>query len=1214
MTVEPSHRARWRFWVDRGGTFTDVVARDPAGALHTAKLLSQDPGRYDDAAIEAMRRLTGARERSLPPAELRLGTTVATNALLERDGESVLLAITRGFEDALAIGTQERPDIFARQIVRPAPLYASVIAIDERVSAEGEVLVPLDEGRARAGMQAAYDSGLRAVAIVLMHGWRHTAHEAALARIACEIGFAQVSASHQVSPTIRLIARGDTSVADACLSPVLRRYVDGLEARLGPAVDALYMQSGGALVPSAGFHGKDAVLSGPAGGIVGMAATARQAGFDAVIGFDMGGTSTDVSWFSGAFERDSEARIAGVRIRAPMLRIHTVAAGGGSLCRVEANSSGGGRFLVGPESAGAVPGPACYRRGGPLALTDCNLALGKLIPEHFPPVFGQDGDLPLDRAAVGDRFAAVTAATSLTREQAAEGFVRIAVAQMAHAILAISVRRGHDVSRAALACFGGAGGQHACLVADELGIDTVLVHPLASLLSAYGMGLAKRGVVREATLALPLDQSNEVAIGAAVEALASDAEAELGALVPDCIAPERTIVVQIRPAASENAIEVPFGAVTAMATDFAAGWQRRFGFAAEGALVAEGVRVEVFAPADAADQHIADLPAETAPPLETVGFWSGGVWHSAPLHAREGLAEGAMLPGPALVVDAVSTVVIEPGWAARVDAHGNLILTRTTPREVSLSNDTACDPVRLEIMAALFMAVAEEMGAALQHSAASVNIRERLDFSCAVFDAAGNLIANAPHMPVHLGSMGESVRCVLRNRRDTLRGIQPGDAYALNAPFAGGTHLPDITVVMPVFDRPDDAAPAWFVAARGHHADVGGIAPGSMPPDSRSLADEGVVLNDVLLVDEGHFREAEIAALLGDGAHPARNVPQNIADLRAQLAACARGAEDLRRIAAEQGRAVVDAYMAHVQDHAEMAVRALIGGLSDGSFTYEMDNGAVVRVSVTVDRAAGSAEIDFAGTSDRLPDNFNAGVPIVRAAVLYVVRTLLDGPNAASNVPMNEGCLRPLTIRVPAGSMLDPGSDAAVVAGNVETSQVITDALFGALGAMAAAQGTMNNFTFGDATHQYYETIAGGSGAGPDFDGTNVVQTHMTNSRLTDPEVLEARFPVLLEEFSIRRGSGGAGAHKGGDGAVRRVRFRQAMTAGILSNRRKVPPFGLAGGNAGASGRNAVERADGSVEELSATASVEMKRGDVFVIETPGGGGYGAPIGAGESE
>ena len=1204
MTELPSHRARWRFWVDRGGTFTDVVARDPAGALHTAKLLSQDPGRYDDAAVEAMRRLTGVGEGALPPAELRLGTTVATNALLERAGEPVLLAITRGFEDALAIGTQERPDIFARQIIRPAPLYAEVIAIEERVTAEGEVLRPLDEQAARAALQSAYDTGLRAVAIVLMHGWRHTAHEAALARIAREIGFAQVSVSHQVSPTIRLIARGDTSVADAYLSTVLRRYVEGLEAQLGPTVSALYMQSGGALVPSAGFNGKDAVLSGPAGGIVGMAATARQAGFYAVIGFDMGGTSTDVSWYAGAFERDSEARIAGVRIRAPMLRIHTVAAGGGSLCRVEA-----ARFLVGPESAGAVPGPACYRRGGPLALTDCNLALGKLVPEHFPHVFGPGGDQPLDANAVAERFEPVVTATGLTREQAAEGFVRIAVAQMAHAILAISVRRGHDVSRAALACFGGAGGQHACLVADELGIDTVLVHPLASLLSAYGMGLARRGVLREATLALPLDGANEAAIGRAVEALAGEAEVELYALVPDCVSPERDVVIQIRPAASENIIEVPFGPVATMAAHFAEGWQRRFGFAAGGALVAEAVRVEVSSPADASDEHVANLPTETPLPLETVRFWSGGAWHAAPLHAREGLAENAQIPGPALVVDAVSTVVIEPGWSARVDPYANLIVTRTTPRQAAASDDTACDPVRLEIMSALFMAVAEEMGAALQHSAASVNIRERLDFSCAVFDAGGNLIANAPHMPVHLGSMGESVRCVLRNRQETPRGIRPGDAYALNAPFAGGTHLPDITVVMPVFDGPVDAKPAWFVAARGHHADVGGIAPGSMPPDSRTLADEGVVLDDVLLVDEGRFCEADITALLSDGPHPARNVPQNIADLRAQLAACARGAEDLRRIAAEQGRAVVDAYMAHVQDHAEAAVCALIGGLSDGAFAYEMDNGAVVRVVVQVDRAAGSAVIDFAGTSGRLPDNFNAGVPIVRAAVLYVVRTLLDG-----DVPMNEGCLRPLTIRVPAGSMLDPGPDAAVVAGNVETSQVITDALFGALGAMAAPQGTMNNFTFGDARHQYYETIAGGSGAGPSFDGTDVIQTHMTNSRLTDPEVLESRFPVLLEEFAIRRGSGGAGAHKGGDGAVRRVRFRQAMTAGILSNRRKVPPFGLAGGQPGATGRNAVERADGSMQELSATASVAMKRDDVFVIETPGGGGYGAPAGPAQAD
>ncbi len=1197
---------KWQFWVDRGGTFTDVVARAPDGGFRRLKLLSEDPGRYDDAAVEAMRRLTGTAEGDLPEAELRLGTTVATNALLEGKGEPVLLAITRGFGDALKIGTQERPDIFARHIVLPEPLNSAVLEIDERVGADGTVHRPLDLGAARAGLQRHFDAGLRAVAVVLMHGYRHKAHEAALADLAREIGFTQVSVSHEVAPLIKLIARGDTTVVDANLSPVLARYVAGLEAGLGPKVSALYMQSSGGLTTGDAFAGKDAILSGPAGGIVGMAAIAREAGFDHVLGFDMGGTSTDVSHYAGAYERDSETRVAGARVRVPMMRIETVAAGGGSICRFD-----GARFLVGPESAGAVPGPACYRRGGPLAVTDCNLLLGKLRPEHFPHVFGREGNEPLDLAAAEARMdevlAEVRAATGreLTREQAAEGFLEIAVANMANAIKTVSLRRGHDMTRAALVTFGGAGGQHACKVADALGVTSVLCHPLASVLSAYGMGLADRRMLRQQTLSLPLESDAMRSLDAAVAVLGDEARAALAAqgIAPEEIAIEAALAV--RPKGSDNAIEVPVGSLDAMREAFSEGWHQRFGFGAGEQLIGETLRVEAVHAGHSGGGATLVLPAEFSPAAEQVDLWTQGALHRVPLYLREGLAEGFAADGPLLVVDDVSTTVVEPGWRVRVDHVGNLILTRDAPQQVQADLSTECDPVRLEIMGALFMAIAEEMGAALQHSASSVNIRERLDFSCALFDRAGNLVANAPHMPVHLGSMGESVRTILQRRGDEKggprdgRGILPGDAYVLNAPYDGGTHLPDITVVMPVFIE-GETVPAWFVAARGHHADIGGISPGSMPPGSRSLDEEGVLIDNVLLVDRGTLQEAPLRDLLASGPHPSRAIEQNLADLRAQLAACQRGASELRRVAREQGREVVDAYMAHAQAHAEQAVRALIERLQEGHFRVPMDNGAEIAVSVTIDRTAGGATIDFAGTSAQLPDNFNAPLPVVRAAVLYVVRTLIDDA-----VPMNEGCLRPITLRVPEGSMLYPKAPAAVVAGNVETSQAITDALFGALGAMAASQGTMNNFTFGNARYQYYETISGGSGAGPDFDGTPVVQTHMTNSRLTDPEVLETNYPVLLEEFSIRRGSGGEGAHKGGDGATRRVRFLEPMQAGILSQRRKTSPFGLSGGADGEPGRNRIERANGSVEELGATATAQLEAGDVFVIETPGGGGFG---------
>ena len=1181
--------SRWQFWIDRGGTFTDVVARTPGGEIVTAKLLSEDPERYDDAAVEAIRRLTGVGEGALPPLDIRIGTTIATNALLERRGEPVCLAITRGHGDALRIGTQDRPDIFALRIERPEPLYAEAVEIDERVSFPGDVLVPLDEDAARAALAVVAERGVRAVAIVLMHGYLHPAHEAALARIAREVGFTQVSVSHEVSPLIKLVGRGDTSVVDAYLSPVLGRYVAGLEAALGGGQTPLFMQSNGGLTPGRAFRGKDAVLSGPAGGIVGMAETAKRAGFDRVIGFDMGGTSTDVSLFAGRYERDNEAMVAGVRIRAPMLRIHTVAAGGGSVCAWE-----GGRLVVGPASAGAIPGPACYRRGGPLTVTDCNLVLGKLQPRHFPSVFGIGGDEPLDREAASARLRELAAAMGHDGppEALAEGLVAIAVANMARAIKAISVVRGHDVTRFALACFGGAGGQHACLVADALGIERVMVHPLAGVLSAYGMGLADRREVRERTVGLALNAAQLPAVEAAAGELAGAARAVLvGQGLADVAV---DVHAHVRAAGADSLFEVALGPLAEMRSAFAEAFGARFGYAPEGVLTIELLRAE--AVAATGEQAVLPRPeVGGAGPVETVAAWMAGERVEAPVRRRADLSVGAEVAGPALVVDPVSTTVVEPGWRARIGDEGSLILSRTTVR-ASATAGPALDPVRLEIFSGLFMAIAEEMGAALQHSASSVNIRERLDFSCAVFDGDGNLIANAPHIPVHLGSMGESVRYVIAARAGDGRGVRRGDVYALNAPYAGGTHLPDITVIQPVFVG---EAVAFWVAARGHHADVGGISPGSMPPDSRTIEDEGVILDNVLLVEGGGLREAEMRALLAGGKHPARNIDQNIADLAAQIAACARGAAGLLAAVEEHGAETVRAYMGHVQDQAAAAVRRLIPTLSDGHFRYETDTGAAVDVAVTVDRDAPALTIDFAGTSAQQPNNFNAPLAVVRAAMLYVIRTLIDVA-----VPLNEGFLRPVTIRVPEGSMLSPRYPAAVVAGNVETSQVVTDALFGALGALAGSQGTMNNLTFGDETHQYYETIAGGAGAGPGFDGESAVQTHMTNSRLTDPEVLEARFPVLLETFAVREGSGGAGAHRGGDGAVRRLRFLQPMRAAILSNRRSVPPFGAAGGADGAPGVNRIERADGAVEALGATATVEMAAGDVFVIETPGGGGF----------
>ncbi len=1165
----PSVSCRWNFAIDRGGTFTDVVATSSDGRLKVEKLLSENPGQYDDAALEAIRRII-ASEGGVA-GEVRMGTTVATNALLERKGERLALAITRGFADALRIGYQARPEIFARHIVLPAMLYEEVVEIDERVGADGSVVRRLDEEHARRALQAIRSSGIDALAIVLMHGWRHADHERRLAEIARDLGFSQISVSHEVAPRIKLVGRGDTTVVDAYLSPILGRYVDRVASGLGD-VPLQFMQSNGGLTEARGFRGKDAILSGPAGGVVGMVAASRphfrSGEVMRLIGFDMGGTSTDVSHYADQYEIADENLIAGVRIRAPMMKIHTIAAGGGSVCRFD-----GMRFRVGPESAGARPGPACYGAGGPLTVTDCNLFLGRIDPSQFPAVFGPNGDHPLDPNASRERLEEISAslAGSKTLEEIAEGFLAIAVDNMAAAIRKISIARGHDVSRYTLACFGGAGGQHACRVADALGMERILVHPLSGLLSAYGIGLADVKSVREASWLKPLGEDFSEGLRALESAAADDLLGQ--GFEADEIRFERR--ARLRTPGSDSTIMVELGPAAEMRSAFEERHRRQFGYVDPAEPILDALSVDAIATSRSGRSSLADASARSGP--------------------------GKSVTGPALIFEPNSTIVVEQGWSADRAQDGSLVLTRAVPLERAHAAGTDIDPVRLEIFNNLFMAIAEEMGVALQSTATSVNIKERLDFSCAIFNASGALIANAPHIPVHLGSMGESIRTIIEARggaRDG-RGIRRGDAYVLNDPYRGGTHLPDITVIVPVFH--DGASePSAFVAARGHHADIGGIAPGSMPPDSRTIDDEGVLIDNFLLVDEGRFREAEMRELLASGPWPARNPDRNISDLRAQLAACVRGAESLEKTAREYGPVVVAAYMDHVLDNAEESVRRLLDRLDDGEFSYEMDNGAVVSVRISIDRASRSARFDFTGTSAQLGDNFNAPFSIVRAASLYVLRTLIDDV-----IPMNDGCLRPVTLAVPENSMLKPGYPAAVVAGNVETSQVVTDALFAATGRLAPSQGTMNNFTFGNERHQYYETIAGGSGAGPDHDGTSAVQTHMTNSRLTDPEVLETRLPVRLEQFSIREGSGGKGRHRGGDGVIRRLTFLETMRANILANRRRVPPLGLEGGGSASPGRNWVERADSSIEELGATGWAEVAAGDQFVIETPGGGGFG---------
>jgi 5-oxoprolinase (ATP-hydrolysing) len=1271
----------WEFWIDRGGTFTDVIGRRPDGKLVTHKLLSENPEAYRDAAVAGIRRLLGLEPHESIPATrigaVKMGTTVATNALLERKGERTLLLITKGFRDALRIGYQARPNIFAKHIIKPEMLYERVVEIDERVRADGTVERTPDPDAVRTELARAKNDGLRAVAIVLMHAYRYSAHEQQIAAFARAAGFTQVSASHEVSPLIKLVGRGDTTVVDAYLSPILGRYVARVSDELNPSAPAapkpsplvgegrvggreathrlrgarqsthstdlstptpspqggreqtalrrgaakqpvapqrrienrlMFMMSSGGLTAADLFRGKDAILSGPAGGVVGMAETGRQAGFERLIGFDMGGTSTDVSHFAGEYERTFETEVAGVRMRAPMMLIHTVAAGGGSILHFD-----GARFRVGPDSAGANPGPKCYRRGGPLAVTDANVMVGKLIPDFFPKIFGPRQNQPLDADAVRSAFGALAkdVGDRRTPEQVADGFIKIAVENMANAIKKISVQRGYDVTRYALNCFGGAGGQHACLVADALGMTSVLIHPFSSLLSAYGMGLADIRSVRQQAVEAPFDDKAHATLDEVARKLARTAAGEVAS---QGVAPGKIKIhvrAHVRYAGTDTALIIeagtlsfpsPRGGGEALASlqkiknTFERLHKARFGFIDRTkALVLEAVSVEAVGGGVRYNERTQKTTRRKLPaPARRTRFFSGGKWHRAGVYTRDQIAPGQKVSGPAIVIEPHQTVVIEAGWQAELTAKNHLVLKRIKKLARARAIGTRADPVMLEVFNNLFMSIAEQMGVALQNTAYSVNIKERLDFSCAVFDGEGSLVANAPHMPVHLGSMDRAVETIIRENKGAIR---PGNVYAINAPYNGGTHLPDITVCTPVFDG---RKIIFWVAARGHHADVGGISPGSMSPNATTIEQEGVYIDNFKLVDRGRFREKEILALLTGGAYPARNPVQNIADLKAQIAANEKGVQELRKMVRHFTLPVVRAYMRHVQDNAAESVRRVIDRLHDSSFTSEMDQGTVINVRITVDRKKREATVDFSGTSAQQPTNFNAPEPVTRAAVLYVFRVMVD-----DDIPMNAGCLRPIRIIISKKSLLSPEFPAAVVAGNVETSQEVTNCLFGALGAMAAAQGTMNNLNFGNARYQYYETICSGSPAGPGFPGTDAVHTHMTNTRLTDPEVLEFRYPVLLEDFHIRKDSGGHGQWKAGDGIRRTIRFLERMDCTILSGHRRVPPFGLAGGQDGQVGQNAVRRRDGRIEDIKACDATVLDAGEAIIIQSPTAGGYG---------
>ena len=1202
MSAANNGSGKWTFWIDRGGTFTDVVGRAPDGTVSARKVLSENPEAYEDAALEGIRRFLDVPSDAPIPSHrisaIKMGTTVATNALLERKGEPTALVITKGLKDQLEIGYQARPDIFAKKIIKPEMLYTRVVEADERVRADGTIETPVDLAALRADLESVRAQGIGAVAIVLMHAYAYPEHEKQVAALAREVGFAQISVSHEISPLIKLVGRGDTTVADAYLSPILRRYVEKVSGALtssgGEETKILFMASSGGLKAAHLFQGRDAILSGPAGGIVGMAETAKLAGFEKVIGFDMGGTSTDVSHFAGEYERAFETEVAGVRMRVPMMRIHTVAAGGGSILNFD-----GTRFRVGPESAGANPGPKCYRRGGPLTVTDANVMVGKLSGTFFPKIFGPNRDEALDEAAVRAAFTemAKEIGDGRSAEDVADGFLRIAVENMANAIKKISVQRGYDVTEYALNCFGSAGGQHACMIADTLGMETVLIHPLSGLLSAYGMGLANIRASREQSVEAVLDAATMAQVSALSDSLGADVIQELTAESVDRADIAVTTWLHLRYDGTDTALPIAMADPIEMRRVFEEQHRQRFGFISpEKKVFVAAIEVEAAGGGAAVDEGSAATTTEAAETSETTRFFSNRAWHDAPVYRRENLTRGQKVSGPSLIIEPNQTVVVEPGWQLEVTALNHLVLTRVEARRREVLGETA-DPVLLEVFNNLFMSIAEQMGEALRNTAQSVNIKERLDFSCAVFDAQGALVANAPHMPVHLGSMDRSVETIIRQRDGTMK---PGDVYMLNAPYNGGTHLPDITVITPVF-APGKPEILFYVASRGHHEDIGGLTPGSMTPRATHIDEEGVYIDDFKVVDQGRFLEQETHDLLMGARYPARSPGKNIADLKAHVAANAKGVVELEKMVHHFGLDVVKAYMNHVQDNAEESVRRLLTRIDGGEFRVEMDQGTHVSVKITVDRKNRSATVDFSQSSPEQGNNFNAPAPVTRAATLYVMRVMVDEP-----IPMNAGCLKPINLVVPERSMLSPQYPAAVVAGNVETSQIVTNCLFAALNAMGPSQGTMNNLTFGHAKYQYYETISSGSPAGPGFDGTSGVHVHMTNTRLTDPEILELRYPVLLEEFTIRRGSGGRGKWSAGDGTYRRIRFLEKMDCAILSGYRRVAPFGLAGGQPGECGENAVRRNDGTMDILEGCDQTVLEAGEAIIIKTPTGGGYGA--------
>ena len=1205
--------ANWSFWIDRGGTFTDTLALNPNGRILSSKFLSVNPEKYLDAAIHSIRKfLSVPNEQKILVSQIdsiKLGTTVATNALLERKGSRTVLVTTQGFEDQLRLGYQNRPDIFARKINLPDQLYEKVVSVKERVLANGHIFKSLEINSVRDALQTCVEEGITSCAIVLMHGYKFINHEKKIAKLAIQLGFQQVSASHEVNPQIRFVERGDTTVLDAYLTPVLRKYINQLEENfegdLGRRL--MFMQSNGGLTIPKLFHGKDAVLSGPAGGVVGAVEVSLRLGEKKIIGFDMGGTSTDVCHFSGKYERVFRGEIAGTRLASPMMNIHTVAAGGGSVLSYSA-----GRLQVGPESAGANPGPACYGKGGPLTVTDANVITGRLRPEFFPPIFGKKGNQNLDKQASILAIDPFSQQLQRTAETLAEDWLSIATQNMVSAIKKISVQRGYNVLNYCLTVFGGAGGQFACEIAEKLGMSKCLLHSKASLLSAYGIGLATIRRVRKESVEKPLlDKGMESLISQisvireALKVEVLDQGVELGEL-------ESETTIFLKSENTDTSFPIVFQSVQEMRRSFKKSFKKQFGFLVEtNSIIVDSISVEVYQKRkslDISSKSSGKLSKKAAKFFTTEQVFINDKWQNCKFIRKEDLNLDDYVNGPAIIIEAFTSVLVKPGWQAQLTQDKSIFLKKSQHRKHKHRTfvTTKPDPMLLEVFNNMFMSIAEQMGIVLENTAQSVTIKERLDFSCAVFDSSGNLIANAPHMPVHLGSMEASVKAVIKKNKN----ICCEDIYALNAPYDGGTHLPDITVVKPVFYGSDSKL-IFFVASRGHHTDIGGLTPGSMPPDSRDIQDEGVYIENFKLVDSGYFLTKEIKHILSTAKYPVRAIDTNLADLRAQVAACEKGQKELNRLIEEYGSDLVQTYTSFVNKNASEMVKSILPSVKPGSYLYKMDNDIdgnkrQIAVSVELQNKPLRVTIDFSGTTLQTKTNFNAPEPVTRAAVLYAIRILVGGA-----IPMNSGLMSNIKIILPKGTMLSPRYPAAVIAGNVETSQAVTSALLLAFGIQAAAQSTMNNVTWGNDKYQYYETICGGTGAGilangKAHSGTSGVHSHMTNSRLTDPEILELRFPVILEQFSLRKDSGGTGLAKGGNGVVRKIRFLESMNFSIISGHRSVPPPGLHGGTGGSVGLTILERQNGEQIILDACDKISLIKDDLIIIKTPGGGGYGS--------